>query len=82
MPKGKVALGEYFALFASAENLGKASHTWYRDKVVTMKDDHDQICFPDNRKERFGFAEGGQVGGECDGVEFVYFGYSVCLLWE
>src|SRR6202011_2684226 len=59
MPKGKVAPGEYFALFANAGNLGKVSHTWYRVKVVTMIDDHDQIWFPGNRKERFSFADGG-----------------------
>jgi len=59
MPKGNVAPGDYFGMFANAENLGKASHTWYRDKVVTMIDDHDQIWFPNNRKERFSFADGG-----------------------
>jgi glycosidase len=59
MPKGNTAPADYFNMFANAENLGKASHTWFRDKVVTMIDDHDQIWFPDNRKERFSFAGGG-----------------------
>jgi len=59
MPKGNTAPAEYFNMFANAENLGKASHTWFRDKVVTMIDDHDQIWFPNNRKERFSFGGGG-----------------------
>lgn len=59
MPKGNTAPADYFNMFANAENLGKASHTWFRDKVVTMVDDHEQIWFSDNRKERFSFAGGG-----------------------
>jgi glycosidase len=59
MPKGNTAPADYFSMFANAEYLGKADHTWFRDKVVTMIDDHDQIWFPDNRKERFSYAGGG-----------------------
>lgn len=42
-PKGLTNPSDYFAQFANAEVLGKANHTWFRDKVVTMVDDHDQI---------------------------------------
>lgn len=41
--KGQVNPSEYFDLFRNALYLNKGSHTWFRDKVVTMIDDHDQV---------------------------------------
>ncbi|KIX04062.1 uncharacterized protein Z518_07615 [Rhinocladiella mackenziei CBS 650.93] len=43
VPKGQVNPSEYFDLFRNALHLKKGSHTWFRDKVVTMIDDHDQV---------------------------------------
>jgi hypothetical protein len=34
---------EYFNLFRNSLQLQKESHVWFRDKVVTLFDDHDQI---------------------------------------
>jgi glycosidase len=34
---------DYFDLFRNSFEIGKESHTWFRDKVVTMFDDHDQV---------------------------------------
>jgi glycosidase len=34
---------EYFDLFRNSLLVKKASHVWFRDKVVTVIDDHDQI---------------------------------------
>ncbi|HMK64409.1 MAG TPA: alpha-amylase family glycosyl hydrolase, partial [Thermodesulfobacteriota bacterium] len=34
---------EYFNLFRNSLQIKKDSHTWFRDKVVTLFDDHDQI---------------------------------------
>jgi glycosidase len=34
---------DYFDLFRHSFEIGKPSHTWFRDKVVTMFDDHDQV---------------------------------------
>ncbi|MEN3281382.1 MAG: hypothetical protein V7607_2522 [Solirubrobacteraceae bacterium] len=34
---------EYFELFRNSLLVNKASHVWFRDKVVTVVDDHDQI---------------------------------------
>ncbi|BAY11373.1 alpha-amylase family glycosyl hydrolase [Calothrix sp. NIES-2098] len=34
---------DYFSLFRNSVLLDKDSHTWLRDKVVTMYDDHDQV---------------------------------------
>ncbi|KAK5077549.1 hypothetical protein LTR70_009660 [Exophiala xenobiotica] len=43
VPYGEVNPEEYFNLFRNALYLNKGSHTWFRDKVVTMIDDHDQV---------------------------------------
>jgi hypothetical protein len=34
---------EYFDLFRNSTLVQKESHVWFRDKVVTMFDDHDQV---------------------------------------
>jgi glycosidase len=34
---------EYFSLFRNSLLVGKESHAWFRNKVVTMFDDHDQV---------------------------------------
>jgi glycosidase len=34
---------EYFDLFRNSELVQKDSHVWFRNKVVTMFDDHDQV---------------------------------------
>jgi glycosidase len=43
---------EYFDLFRNSLQVQKDSHVWFRDKVVTMIDDHDQIRKGDD-KARF-----------------------------
>ena len=43
---------DYFGLFRNSFELGKDSHTWFRDKVVTLYDDHDQVR-KGNDKARF-----------------------------
>jgi glycosidase len=42
----------YFNLFRNSLLLDKGSHTWFRDKVVTVLDDHDQVR-KGNNKARF-----------------------------
>lgn len=34
---------DYFNLFRNSELVGQGSHTWFRDKVVTFFNDHDQV---------------------------------------
>ena len=34
---------DYFSLFRNSELVDKESHIWFRNKVVTMFDDHDQV---------------------------------------
>jgi glycosidase len=45
---------EYFDLFRNSLLINKDSNTWFRDKVVTMYDDHDQVRKGQN-KGRFCF---------------------------
>jgi len=52
IPKGRCNPSDYFDLFRNSILVGKGSHTWFRDKVVTVLDDHDQVRNPD-RKARF-----------------------------
>jgi glycosidase len=41
--KGYREPAEYFDLFRNSLLVRKDSHTWFRDKVVTLYDDHDQV---------------------------------------
>lgn len=41
--KGERSPHEYFDLFTNSLQVGKESHAWFRNKVVTSFDDHDQI---------------------------------------
>ena len=43
---------DYFDLFRNSLLVGKESHTWFRNKVVTLFDDHDQVR-KGNNKARF-----------------------------
>lgn len=41
--KGRDAPEHYFSLFRNSELVNKESHVWFRNKVVTLYDDHDQV---------------------------------------
>ena len=49
--KGFSDPNEYFSLFRNSELIGKGTHTWFRNKVVTFFNDHDQVGR--DPKERF-----------------------------
>ncbi|KFY12492.1 hypothetical protein V491_06773 [Pseudogymnoascus sp. VKM F-3775] len=53
LPKGYSSPQGYFDLFRNALYLNKGSHTWFRNKVITMIDDHDQIWRSGKPKARF-----------------------------
>jgi len=50
--KGQCDPGEYFGLFRNSLLVAKDSHIWFRNKVVTLYDDHDQVR-KGNSKARF-----------------------------
>jgi len=56
--KGYRNPAEYFSLFRNSMLVGKDSHAWFRNKVVTMFDDHDQVR-KGNDKARFCAGEDG-----------------------
>lgn len=41
--KGNRSANEYFSLFRNSMLVQKESHVWFRNKVVTLYDDHDQV---------------------------------------
>ena len=43
LAKGYRNPSDYFDLFRNSMLVNKESHTWFRDKVVTVFDDHDQV---------------------------------------
>lgn len=55
---------EYFSLFRNSLDLGKDSHTWFNDKIITMIDDHDQVRKGGGQKARFA-ANGGNAFQLC-----------------
>lgn len=55
--KGSRNPAEYFNLFRNSFEIGKDSHAWFRDKVVTLYDDHDQV------------RKGGEKARFCAGVD-------------
>lgn len=57
VPKGYCNPVEYFDLFRNSILVGEGSHTWFKSKVVTVLDDHDQVRKGDN-KARFAARDG------------------------
>jgi len=43
LAKGLRNPADYFDLFRNSELVGQGSHTWFRNKVVTLFNDHDQV---------------------------------------
>jgi glycosidase len=43
LAKGLRNPADYFNLFRNSELVGQGSHTWFRNKVVTVFNDHDQV---------------------------------------
>jgi glycosidase len=58
--KGQRDPRSYFDLFRDSFQLGKDSHTWLRNRVVTGYDDHDQVRKGD-QKARFAASDHGQA---------------------
>ena len=52
LAKGFRNPNDYFGLFRNSELIGQGSHTWFRNRVVTLFNDHDQVSKGQN-KARF-----------------------------
>jgi glycosidase len=72
---------DYFDLFRNSLQVRADSHVWFRDKVVTMTDDHDQIR-KGNNKGRFCAADRGNdlliamlgLNAATLGIPCIYYG--------
>lgn len=81
MVKGRRDPAEYFDLFRNSLLVRKDSHVWFRDKVVTLYDDHDQVR-KGNDKARFCADERGRrlalgalaLNATTLGIPCVYYG--------
>ena len=72
---------DYFDLFRNSLQVRADSHVWFRDKVVTMTDDHDQVR-KDKNKGRFCAADRGSdllvamlgLNAATMGIPCIYYG--------
>jgi glycosidase len=72
---------EYFDLFRNSLLVRKDSHVWFRDKVVTMFDDHDQVRKGQNKARFCAREDGGALvlaalalNATSMGIPCVYYG--------
>jgi len=81
LTKGFRNPADYFDLFRNSLQVRADSHVWFRDKVVTMTDDHDQIR-KGNNKGRFCAADRGSdlviamlgLNAATMGIPCIYYG--------
>ena len=59
--KGETNPEEYFNLFRNSLLVRKDSHVWFRDKVVTMINDHDQVCKGEHKARFCAEADGNKL---------------------
>jgi glycosidase len=77
---------DYFNLFRNSELVDKESHIWFRNKVVTMFDDHDQVRKGEH-KARFCAKENGSkvvlnvlaLNAMTLGIPCIYYGTEQCF---
>ena len=80
--KGYRNAQEYFDLFRNSMLVQKESHIWFRNKVVTLFDDHDQVRKGGHKallRRRSGLAT---LAAERPGAERHDTGYPMHLLWQ
>ncbi|MCX7748095.1 MAG: alpha-amylase family glycosyl hydrolase [Clostridia bacterium] len=77
---------EYFNLFRNSLLIDKESHVWFKNKVVTMFDDHDQVRRGTN-KARFCASDNGcdlvlnalALNAATLGIPCIYYGSEQCF---
>ncbi|MEG4804957.1 alpha-amylase family glycosyl hydrolase [Microcoleus sp. ARI1-B5] len=86
MVKGYRDPSVYFSLFRNSLLLQKESHVWFKNKVVTMFDDHDMVE-KGNNKSRFCASENGEkvvlnalaMNAMTLGIPCIYYGTEQCF---
>lgn len=84
--KGYRNPNDYFSLFRNSELVNKGSHIWFRNKVVTSFDDHDQVR-KGERKARFCADPGASkvvlnvlaLNAMTLGIPCIYYGSEQCF---
>jgi glycosidase len=84
--KGYRNPNDYFSLFRNSELVNKDSHIWFRNKVVTSFDDHDQVR-KGNQKARFCADPGASkvvlnvlaLNAMTLGIPCIYYGSEQCF---
>ncbi len=83
--KGDLDPTDYFDLFRNSLLVGKDSHVWFRDKIVTSVDDHDHV---DQGDQKHRFCAGGleklalpvlALNATTLGIPCIYYGTEQCL---
>ena len=85
--KGYRDPGEYFDLFRNSLLVQKESHVWFKNKVVTVFDDHDQVRKGQNKAR---FCAGGEASRKMAlnvlalnattlGIPCIYYGTEQCF---
>jgi glycosidase len=84
--KGWVEPTEYFALFRNSLQVDHESHTWFRDRVVTSYDDHDQVRKGSNKARFAADPEGRALAAAALatnvttlGIPCIYYGSEQCF---
>ncbi|MGK7910985.1 MAG: alpha-amylase family glycosyl hydrolase [Synechococcus sp.] len=77
---------DYFGLFRNSELVRKDSHIWFRDKVVTTFDDHDQVRKGDNKARFCAHNNGDRIilnvlalNALTLGIPCIYYGSEQCF---
>lgn len=86
MVKGYRDPSVYFSLFRNSLLVQKESHVWFKNKVVTMFDDHDMVE-KGNNKSRFCATENGEkvvlnalaLNAMTLGIPCIYYGTEQCF---
>ncbi|MBI4785209.1 MAG: alpha-amylase [Oscillatoriophycideae cyanobacterium NC_groundwater_1537_Pr4_S-0.65um_50_18] len=84
--KGYRNPNDYFSLFRNSELVNKGSHIWFRNKVVTSFDDHDQVR-KGKHKARFCADDGASkvvlnvlaLNAMTLGIPCIYYGSEQCF---
>jgi glycosidase len=84
LPKGWRNPADYFNLFRNSLLVQRDSHVWFRNKVVTLYDDHDQVR-KGNDKARFCASDPAQalnalmLNAMTLGIPCIYYGSEQCF---
>ncbi|KAF1808013.1 alpha-amylase [Eremomyces bilateralis CBS 781.70] len=85
LPRGLVSPKGYFGMFTNSAYMNRGAHAWFRDTIVCMVDDHDQVWNP-SQKSRYCCGDGkktilaAEAMNLCTvGIPCIYYGSEQCF---